>query len=179
MLERTFTRPQNALRSFFGLGPAQFTSLDTALPVIEVGNLAQSHQEQNILTNVSAAVAPGAAASVTISLPRNGFWLLDWIGLTTTGPATSGSVVVDLFAVLQRSGISAEMGLLDGERTITKKGAVICHLGVLFRPALVLVQSPSVADVVGAVVFNAAASVGNATVTVLGAFRALEIASSS
>lgn len=176
--ERTFTRPQNVVRSFFGMGPAQLGALDTIVPVIDVDNYAQSFQEQQIIQQSGAALAPGASQLINLALPRPGYWLIDQACIFTTGPAASGSIIVTLGVTLNRAGTQVQFGLLDGERTMTKAGVVTTMLGVRFRPALVLFQIPGAAfnDVLTASVLNAAGSVGNVVVAIAALTRQLELA---
>jgi len=174
---RGFTRPQNLLRSFFGLGPGQLALEDLILPTLDVQNLSISYQEQQIVTATSAAIAPGAAGTIILSMPRDGYWLLDHLTIQTSGPATSGVVIImSLALILTRSGVAVSFGLFDGERTLTRGFGSAINLGIRFSPAVVLFDLPAVApDQVAAIMQNPAASVGNATITISALVRQLEL----
>lgn len=181
MIERVFTRPQNVLRSFFGLGPSQIGLLDTILPTIDVDNYAVSFQEQQLLTVTGAVVAPGASQNLQLTLPRTGYWLIDHVGVSSTGPVTSGSIAnLTLGILYQRGNVTAFLGLLDGERTLTKVGAFQEMLGVRLRPALVLFFLPNALGQIGDQIvasFNApGANVGNVQLTITALARQLELA---
>jgi len=166
-MERLITRPQSLLRSFFGLGPDQFSLLDTIIPTLDVDVLMRSVADCQVLLATSAPIAPGARGNATVSMPAQGTWLVHAVSLDSSGPATSGNIRMgaavqfdtDIWAV---GGI---FSLFDKFDSLPKMGVDLNVIGKWFdRPLILHRDRPGNADAVIGILFNEAASVGNATV---------------
>ena len=77
MFERLISRPQGLLRSWFGLGPSQFTAADMILPTYDVDALMRGPQDTIIRTGSALNVVPGTVGIAIITLPARGNYLLD------------------------------------------------------------------------------------------------------
>lgn len=168
-----FTRAQSNVRSLFGLGNAQLAGIDEVVrPVFDV-NWALIHpQEQEVLTVVVAGVAPGANGLASGAPAGTGIFLVDFISLNTVGPVTSGSVTVNA-AISRTRGATAgiQEALFDGERVLNRIAGANSIIGRSFLPPLLMFNTPNSSDSLNISLFNAAASVGNASLTAQMVFR--------
>lgn len=173
---RTYIRPQNELRSFFGLGPAEISAVDEIRPVVEVGSFV-SYQEQQIIASTTNP-APGASTTLIPALPRPGYWLLDHVGIRSAGPTTSGFGNVSPFFRLQRAGAEQAFGLIERDlpyfQFVTTTG-IEQFWGMRFSPPALLFLNAQISDLVGVNVFNASSSVGSMLVTLVLLARQLEL----
>lgn len=162
---RPFQRVQSLLRGFFGLGPDQFDLLDTILPVIDVDLLLQPTSEVILVQGNVAALVPGTGATITLSPPSAGTWLLDSWGLDSSGPATSGAFTYwgyRSFNTVVHGGQNANLGFLPSSQVVNKLGVMTQVLGQpLAKPLLLSRLANGVSDSISFGIFNGAASVGN------------------
>jgi len=175
MSERALTRAQNTLRSFFGLGVEQISVLDLIIPTIDIGHLLASYQEQQIITAITGAVIPGAAEAIALPPPRNGIWLVDWIGFETPGPTTSGSGTFTCAVQTVRAGITEQFSIFDSQPRLTRMAGGTFYCGRKFDPPALLWRTPTFSDEILLTVFNEAASVGNMTTQLTALVRQLEL----
>jgi hypothetical protein len=170
-----FSRPQNVLRSFFGLGPQQLGFNGQASPVVDITHLLPSTQDQEQFSAVSAVTAPGAAGTAVLNLPRVGYWLIDWVHLESGGPATSGSIDAWPYFTMNRGGLVNIMGISDHVIVWTKSASTF-RLGWRFEKPVVLVfPRTGVADSIQCNFANIAGSVGNASMNISALARQLEL----
>lgn len=172
---RGFTRPQNVLRSYFGLGPAQIRAEDEIALTLDVAHLATSYQEQESITTTSGAIAPGATTVLSQSLPRRGYWLIDHVSFSSAGPVTSGFLRLAACFELDRAGNTREFGLFDGERILTRQGGQNVNFGIRYVPPVVLFETPEITDRIRCQMTNDSSSVGTAAVTIIVLCRQIEL----
>jgi hypothetical protein len=174
---RLITRPQNLIRAFFGLGPDQFRLEETIVPVVDVEAFMRSNQDSQIITGVSAAIVPGARGSVEVSMPSTGSWLLHHVTVESTGPATTGNFRMMSVVNLKTAfwAIATNLAVFDKFDSLPRIAGSAVHLGRFFdKPVVMYRNAAGVSDSIFAELFNEAASVGNATITVYAMVRPLE-----
>jgi hypothetical protein len=174
---RLITRPQSLIRAFFGLGPDQFSLQDVIAPTFDVDMLMRSNQDTQVISGESAAIGAGAFGEVQITPPSAGTWLLHAVGLTSAGPATSGTfrmtVGIDLNSGIWPGG--ARIAVADKYDALPRPPSGSVRLGWWFRTPITLIRLPvGTTDLVIGGLFNEAASVGNATVTVAALLRPVQ-----
>jgi len=171
MSTRTFSRPQAAVRGFFGLGPEQFNSEDTVFPIYEIDPLLQTPADTIVLSTNLAAVAPGVESQGTILPPAAGAYFLDFVSLESAGPATSGSWTAWATLIRARpvwAGLNFTSRInLIAPRVFNRAGGVQLQTdgGRVYPPILVVSRGTNLEDAFGLQVFNSAASVGNLSAT--------------
>ena len=175
-MSRTFARSQGLIRSFFGLGPDQMQSEDFVLPTFDIEHLG-SPTDQQLIQAQTAGIAPGADGAVTLQLPSIAPFLLDWAGFYTTGPATSGTTIINGSLDLIRAGVNLSLPLFGAPATI-QKSATPQGIGFRFRPPFLMVRqpAPSNGDRIVGIINNPAGSVGNAVLVCVALIRPLEAA---
>jgi hypothetical protein len=178
--ERLFTRAQSLLRSFFGLGPSQFSLSDTIVPTIDVDMLMRSSLDLQLTTATSAAIAPGSITTTGLPLPiGSGMFQLMHLSLDTQGPATSGTFRMGANSQHNQAiwGINASMSLIDTEILYTKIGvpAATQRRSARFdKPPIFNQRAAGGSDTLLFSGINDAASVGNMTVTATAMWRIAE-----
>ena len=172
----SFNRIAGNFRSYFALGPNTIRGVeDIVQPTFDVQWLLTNDQDQEVFSAVTAAVAPGAVpVQVQVQPPRIGTWLLDLLTVSSNGPATSGSCILQGNILYTRSAIQAVEPIFDGERSFARIAGATFLAGKAFVPPRLLTRTADFSDVVQVVLFNAAASVGNATAAVSGLWRAMQ-----
>lgn len=174
---RIFTRPQSVLRGFFGLGPAQVESVDLVHPTLDVEHLLRSNEDVQVVSTVSAVIAPGTSGATQFNVPAEGPWLIHGVSISTSGPATSGSFRMDAHFVLNSwvPGLQTFFGVFPAEPVLTLKFTAdrTCK-GKWFDKPVILYAIGVNIDGVRGVLFNDAASVGNATLQLTVLARQLE-----
>jgi len=175
---RGFTRPQNLLRAFFGLGPEQFSLEDVIFPTIDVDHLMRSSSDTTILQNATAATAPGASANVSLALPADGAWLIHAVSVQSAGPATSGSFRMSANFGLDEDNWDvvggANIGIFDNFDLWARVGGVVVSKAKWFDKPPVLYSRGGDSDLINGHILNDAASVGNAVLTLMVMARQLE-----
>lgn len=152
---------------------------DIVVPTVDAGFLAVSQQEQEVTNTVSGALTPGTSTQIFATPPRAGYWLLDWCGVHTVGPVTSGSISAQIYASIPRSGVTTAFLGIVPETTLNRQGGQTVAVGKQFFPPLVLFAVGSVFDRIAATITNAAASVGNVSPTLSCLWRQLELGKES
>jgi hypothetical protein len=166
-MQRLVTRAQGILRSFWGLGPAQFTVEDNIAPVFDVDQLMRGPQDATILFQSLAAVAPGAQGLINHTMPTAGNWQLLAFAWDTTGPATSGTFHVSVYAQLSGNlwARSGNFALYDTSLAISRPVPASIARGGRFldKPVLLVRDRGANSDVVSFDFTNDAGAVGNMT----------------
>jgi len=177
-MSQNYIRPQNLLRSWFGLGPSQLEAGEFIHPTIDVGWLSTSLQEQQILSQQLGPIAPGAGSTATLSWPKKGYWLVDWITAYTSGPATSGFTRMQIFALLTRGPVAGSftLGAPDFVQQLPDRGSLFNAVGYRFNPPMVMFALPGINDDVFQIEGqNDTTSVGNADFFINVLCRQLEL----
>lgn len=178
MLERIFQRSQRALRAFYGLGPNQMGASDTILPVLDLDWLLRTSDDVELVNVQIVAVTPNQAARAAWTPARDGYYAVHFVGLTTQGPATSGTYRIQAYAELIQATATFQFPLFDTLSGVVQSRPAqgFARFGSFFpTPFVITVKGVNAETVVGEI-FNEAASVGNATLSLTVGYRYLPLA---